>query len=126
MASWKQIRKHVESKYSATVASETLLSLIVSFPGGDIQLAFVGLEGNDDSGEWVEISSPIGRLTPKQLAQAVIAVNSRICGALRGLDDGNVLLSHSFPAAVFSPKDFDWALRAITATARSMASDNPS
>ena len=113
-SNWNDVVRHVAQTYKYEQASDDLLRLIFSF-GNRSQLVLVS-RGAGSQGDWVQIQSPIGAPSKKRLPEILRECSTKLCGALVMIGD-NVFLSHSTPVSSFNPDDFDWALKAIVATA---------
>ena len=116
-SNWNDVVKHISKNYKFDKANDDLLRLIFSF-GSRSQLVLVS-RGAGSQGDWVQIQSPIGAPPTKKLPDLLRECSTKLCGALVMIGD-NVFLSHSSPVSSFKPDDFDWALKAIVATADDM------
>lgn len=105
MASWNELRSFVQNTYKVSEDRGEMLSMIFS-TGERSQLVLVGLAKNQNTGEeWVQISSPIGKLANVNLEAAGRAAFDWLCGGVVVIND-MVYLHHAAPLANLDTNEF--------------------
>lgn len=107
MATWNDLKAHIESNFKVDEDSGDLLRLFFSVGDGSrSQFVLVGRLSNDNTGEeWVGISSPIGPLGSFDLAEAARKAWEVLCGGIVVIGD-LVYLHHSAPLINLDTNEF--------------------
>ena len=114
---WNDVVKHLTKHYKCEQATADLVRMVFSFETRS-QLVLVA-RGTGGQGDWIHIQSPIGEPPVNKLTPLLEECGSKLCGALVMMS-GCVFLRHSIPVTSFKPDEFDWALKAVMATADNM------
>ncbi|MCB0973108.1 MAG: hypothetical protein KDB86_00960 [Actinobacteria bacterium] len=116
MASWPQFKSFVQQNYRIARDDGDIFQMLFDTNDGRTQTVFVSNSGNDTTGDWVNIASPIGKVSDvNTLALATQSFNF-VCGAI-AVFNGVVFLKHSFPLADFDSGEFEIPVTLVTGNA---------
>ena len=96
MTTWNELVVFVATNYTCTI-NGTSVSLPYSFPDGRSQNVFVNLDGNEQRGEWVYVTSAIADISHIGKLEAICRMaTSRICGGVI-IDGSFIVLRDAMP-----------------------------
>jgi hypothetical protein len=96
MTTWNELVGFLATNYTCTI-NGTSVSLPYSFPDGRSQNVFVNLDGNEERGEWVYVTSAIADISHIGKLEAICRMaTSRICGGVI-IDGTFIVLRDAMP-----------------------------
>ncbi len=96
MTTWNELVGFLATNYTCTI-NGTSVSLPYSFPDGRSQNVFVNLDGNEQRGEWVYVTSAIADISHIGKLEAICRMaTSRICGGVI-IDGSFIVLRDAMP-----------------------------
>lgn len=107
MASWSDVMNHVRDNYTISEEGPGYCRLLLRLNGGRSQFVFLfhsRLVGGSE--DWVEVQSPVGRVTDVPLRPLMQDVGELVVGGALIAGD-MILLKHSVPLANLELNDFE-------------------
>jgi hypothetical protein len=99
VATWADVKGFIHSNYKGVSdINDTLLSLLFEAKDLRSQQMFVQYTPSSGGMDWVEISSPVGKITEVDLPLALREVSEKICGGLSAVGD-LLVVRHMVPLA---------------------------
>lgn len=114
MTTWNDVVQAVH-EYQHQDMSDRLIKLL-TFIGDRTQILFVARTGNNSGRDWVEISSPIGRLSRQQIEHVAQRLSQHVVGGLV-IEDGMAVVSTSLPVRSLHLDDLSELIEFIALTA---------
>ncbi len=113
MASWNEMRSFINEEYKVKKDDGETITMVFDLGEGRSQLVLIGLSKNENTGEeWLQISSPIGKVEEVNVRRAAEMTFSYLCGGVVVAGD-LVLMHHSAPLANLDTNEFKRPLSVI-------------
>lgn len=117
MASWNDLCKYVRANYKIMKEDDHSIMMGFAYEDGRSQVVFLWkMVLNDGTEEWVQIESPIGEFSEKNVAAVVRAAEKSVVGGI-GCSGDVITYRHAVPLLNLDMNEFLRPLRLVTISA---------
>ncbi len=117
MATWSDLGNYVRANYKIMKEDDHSIMMGFAYEDGRTQVVFLWkMTLMDGSEEWVQIESPIGPFSEKNVAEVVRAAEKSVVGGI-GCSGDVITFRHAVPLANLDMNEFLRPLRLVTTSA---------
>lgn len=117
MARWRNLTAYVGEKYKIAYDKPSTMGLYFNTGDGRSQMVVLSYkELADDNEEWVQIESPVAKMSEVNATKALELAEDLVCGGLAKSGD-YLVFRHSVPLADMSVEEFESPFRLVIGSA---------